>query len=77
MTFVNPPNGPGVMHLTDEERAAITEKLQVIIEGFTPTINQPEIDTQYITAKYNQQNAGNEINGDTVDDLLGTKKEGE
>lgn len=69
MTFINPPHTNGTMQLTPEERSEIKEKLVVIVSEFVPTMEQPEIDTFYITATYNRENEF-KINGDTAINIL-------
>lgn len=72
--FLNPPYTNGVMILTDKEKIEIKAKLQEIKEGFTPSMEQPVIDTFYIVAKYNEENEF-KINGDTAEFLLNEQEQ--
>ncbi|AGK52042.1 hypothetical protein [Bacillus sp. 1NLA3E] len=66
-----PPEVNGIMDLTDQEKANIKVKLQMIKAGFVASDDQQAPDTFYITATYNQQNPTTPINGDTCEMLLG------
>lgn len=66
MTFKNPPEVNGIMQLNEQQILAIQTELQQIEDAFVPTEEQPVCDIQYLTATYNKQNVGNEINGDTM-----------
>jgi hypothetical protein len=69
MAKLQPPHVNGEMELTEEEQADITAKLQVIIENFEETDEQPVCDTFYIASTYNRDN-NLKINGDTAQVLL-------
>jgi hypothetical protein len=70
MLFVQPPHTNGVMELLEEEKEEIRAKLIVIQEAFKETDEHPVCDTFYLTATYNAENVGNEINGDTCQMIL-------
>lgn len=61
----------GVMTLTEEEILAIQIELNEIINAFEPDPYQATPTTQYVTAKYNEAHVGEELNGDTVEYILG------
>jgi hypothetical protein len=58
------------MELTEAEILDIKVKLQAIQTAFVSADEQPICDTFYLTATYNKQNAGSEINGDTCEYIL-------
>lgn len=68
--MAQPPNTSGVMTLVEADRVAIRTKLETIRSGFVPTDEQPICDTFYLVSTYNKANVGEEINGDTAEDLL-------
>lgn len=70
MLLKSPPNENGIMELTEEEIISIKAKLQAIIDSFIPDDYQATITTQWLVAKYNEQNKGSEINGDTAEYIL-------
>lgn len=65
-----PPYTNGLMTLTDDEKAAIKKQLEMIMVSFVADDFSPVCDTFYIVSRYNEQNVGNEINGDTAEFIL-------
>jgi len=66
-----PPNVGGVMELATDAKTSIRAQLISIQESFAPTLDEPTLSTHGLVSRYNQQNEGAEINGDTAEYLLG------
>lgn len=64
----------GVMEFTEEEILTIQAELNEIIDNFEPDAYTVTPTIQYITAEYNANHVGEEINGDTVQYILGYVK---
>lgn len=69
--FQEMPSVNGVMDLTEEEILPIRKKLMDIRDLFIADINVQTMTSQYIVSKYNEQNIGSELNGDTASFILG------
>jgi hypothetical protein len=64
-----PPWVGGIMTLTHEECVDVKEACQIIIDGFSPTVDTPQVTTQYVVSKYNAIDWKKSINGETYEEL--------
>lgn len=72
----NPPHTNGIMELSNTDQDRLRNQLVNIRDSFVPTDDQPVCDTFYLvvehTRKHGDQTTFTQLNGDTVDFLLGS-----
>jgi hypothetical protein len=81
MAYVQPqaPNVNGVMELSVTKQDTLRKQLDVIVSEFEPSEEYPVISTFYIVVKHTQKHGAQttftQLNGDTVEYLLGLVEE--
>jgi ABC-type phosphate transport system substrate-binding protein len=83
MAYVQPqaPNVNGVMELSATKIETLRNQLDAIVSEFVPSEEYPVISTFYIVVKHTQkhgtQTTFTQLNGDTVEFLLGLQENAE
>jgi hypothetical protein len=76
-----PPHVNGVMELSATKIETLRNQLDAIVAEFTPSEEYPVISTFYIvvkhTQKHGEQTTFTQLNGDTVEFLLGLQENAE